>query len=92
MSALVYLIKNYSDEGHINIGSGEEISIGDLAKSISRTVGFNSSLEFNTKYPDGTPRKLLDSKKIMQLGWQAEVGLGKGLARTYQSFTEGKQN
>jgi GDP-L-fucose synthase len=91
-SALVYLMKNYSDEGHINIGSGEEISIGDLAKSISRTVGFNGSLEFNTTFPDGTPRKLLDSKKIMQLGWQAEVGLKKGLERTYQSFTEGKQN
>jgi len=84
-------MKNYSDEGHINIGSGEEISIGDLAKSISRTVGFNGSLEFNTKCPDGTPRKLLDSTKNLQLGWQAEVGLEKGLARTYRSFTEGNQ-
>ena len=85
-------MRNYSDEGYIKIGLGEEVSIGDLTKSISRIVGFNGSLEFNTKFPDGTPRKLLDSKKIMQLGWQAEVGLGKGLARTYQSFTEGKQN
>ena len=85
-------MRNYSDEGHINIDLGDEVLIGDLTKSISRTVGFNGSLEFNTKFPDGTPRKLLDSKKIMQLGWQAEVELEKGLARTYQSFTEGKQN
>jgi GDP-L-fucose synthase len=85
-------MRNYSDEGHINIGLGEEVLIGDLTKPISRTVGFNGSLEFNTKFPDGTPRKLLDSKKVMKLGWQAEVGLEKGLARTYQSFTEGKQN
>ena len=61
-------MRNYSDEGYIKIGLGEEVSIGDLTKSISRTVGFNGSLEFNTKFPDGTPRKLLDSKKIMQLG------------------------
>ena len=85
-------MRNYSDEGYIKIGLGEEVSIGDLTKSISRTVGFNGSLEFNTKFPDGTPRKLLASRKIMQLGWQAEVELEKGLARTYQSFTEGKQN
>ena len=86
-------MRNYSDEGYIKIGLGEEVSIGDLTKSISRTVVFNGSLELNTKFPDAPPpRKLLDSQKIMQLDWQAEVEFEKGLSRTYQSFTEGKQN
>jgi len=71
-------MKNYSDEGHINIGLGEEVLIGDLTKPISRTVGFNGSLEFNTKFPDGTPRKLLDSKKVMKLGWQPKWDWKKG--------------
>jgi GDP-L-fucose synthase len=85
-SALVYLMKNYSDEEHVNIGTGEEISIGDLAEFVSKTVGFTGSLEFNTEFPDGAPRKLLDCKKILQLGWQAEVGLEAGLKLAYQSF------
>jgi len=87
-SALVYLMKNYSEEEHVNIGTGEEISIGDLAKSVSKTVGFTGSLEFNTEFPDGAPRKLLDCTKILQLGWQAEIGLEKGLKLAYQSFID----
>ena len=87
-SALVYLMKTYSDEEHVNIGTGEEISIGDLAKSVSKTVGFTGSLEFNTEFPDGAPRKLLDCTKILQLGWQAEIGLEKGLKLAYQSFID----
>lgn len=87
-SALVFLMKNYSDEEHVNIGTGEEISIGDLAKSVSNTIGFKGSLEFNPEFPDGAPRKLLNCQKISQLGWQAEVGLEKGLALAYQSFLE----
>jgi GDP-L-fucose synthase len=85
-SALVYLMKNYSSEEHVNVGSGKEVSIGDLARTISRTVGFKGSLEFNTEFPDGAPRKLLDCKKISQLGWHAEVKLEKGLTLAYQSF------
>lgn len=87
-SALVFLMKNYSDEEHVNIGTGEEISIGDLAKSVSNTIGFKGSLEFNPEFPDGAPRKLLNCQKISQLGWQAEVDLEKGLALAYQSFLE----
>jgi len=87
-SALVFLMKNYSDDEHVNIGTGEEISIGDLAKSVSNTIGFKGSLEFNPEFPDGAPRKLLNCQKISQLGWQAEVGLEKGLALAYQSFLE----
>jgi GDP-L-fucose synthase len=87
-SALVFLMKNYSDEEHVNIGTGEEISIGDLAKSVSNTIGFKGSLEFNPEFRDGAPRKLLNCQKISQLGWQAEVGLEKGLALAYQSFLE----
>ena len=87
-SALVYLMKNYSGEEHVNIGTGEEISIGDLAKSVSKTVGFTGSLKFNTEFPDGAPRKLLDCKKILRLGWQAEIGLEMGLKLAYQSFID----
>jgi hypothetical protein len=62
-----HLNENYSDEGHINIGLGEEVLIGDLTKSISRTVGFNGSLEFNTKFPDGTPGNSSTVRKLCSL-------------------------
>ncbi|NKB21221.1 MAG: NAD-dependent epimerase/dehydratase family protein [Alphaproteobacteria bacterium] len=87
-SALIYLMKNYSDEDHVNIGSGAEISIGGLANAVSKTVGFSGSLIFNTDFPDGAPRKLLDCTKITHLGWKAEIGLKQGLELAYQSFIE----
>jgi GDP-L-fucose synthase len=83
---LIHILKNHSDPKPINIGSGEEISIKDLALKISKVVGYEGQIEFDEKKPDGTPRKLLDNAKINNLGWQAKTPLDKGLQQTYQWF------
>ena len=86
--ALVYLAKQYSGTEHVNVGSGGEIAIGDLAKRIATTVGFQGGFSFNAGRPDGTPRKLADSSKLAQLGWRAATSLDDGLAATYRWFLE----
>lgn len=86
--ALIYLIKNYSDSSSINIGSGDEISISDLARMISKVVGYEGEIIFDPNYPDGTPRKILDSSKINNMGWNAEIPLNEGLEATYQWFLD----
>ena len=84
--ACIFLMKEYSEESHINVGSGEEISIRQLAETISSIVGFHGELRFDTKKPDGTPRKLMDSTRIMTLGWTPKISFNEGVQRTYQSF------
>lgn len=71
---------------HINIGSGVDISIKELAETIAKIVGFNGDIAWNTKMPDGTPRKLLDVDLLKKLGWQAKIGLTEGLKETYQWY------
>ncbi len=71
---------------HLNVGSGEEISIADLAQLIAGIVGFQGKLRFDTSKPDGTPRKLLDSGKLRSLGWAPAVSLREGILRTYRHF------
>jgi len=73
-------------KSHINIGSGEEISIHDLAILIKRVVGFTGEVVFDRAKPDGTPRKLLDSTLIHQLGWFPAIDLHEGLHRAYSDF------
>jgi len=73
---------------HINIGSGTEITIKELAKKISKVVGYNGKILFNENMPDGTPRKLLSVKKITRLGWKKETSLNKGLKKTYKWFLD----
>ncbi len=84
--ALVFLMKNYSGEMHINCGTGEEISIANLAKMICRTVGYNGGLEFDGTRPDGTPRKLTDVSRINAIGWHHKIELLEGLEGAYQWF------
>ncbi len=84
--ALVHLLKNYSDGAPINIGSGQEISIADLAMMLKDIIGYDGIIEFDTSKPDGTPRKLLDSSKINDLGWKAQTLLKQGLERSYDWF------
>jgi GDP-L-fucose synthase len=84
--ALVHIAKSYSDAEHINVGSGEDISIGELAKIIGRIVGFKGAIEQDPKKPDGTPRKLMDGSKLKALNWHARIGLGDGLADAYRAF------
>jgi GDP-L-fucose synthase len=85
-SAAVFLMRNYSSEQIINVGSGEEISIGDLGRLIGDVVGFSGEIVRDRSKPDGSPRKLMDSSRLRGLGWKPEVGLREGIARTYEWF------
>ena len=84
--AVVFLSRNYSQDEHINVGSGSEVSIRELAELIARVVGFEGTLVWDASKPDGTLRKLMDSSRLAALGWTAKVGLGEGLRRTYADF------
>lgn len=85
---LFHLLTNYSSSAPINIGSGEEISIQDLAIKIADIVGYKGRISFDASKPDGTPRKLLDSSNINNLGWCSKTPLGKGLKQTYKWFLD----
>jgi GDP-L-fucose synthase len=71
---------------HINVGSGEEITIREVAELVRATVGYEGNIEFDPRKPDGSPRKLIDSTKLAALGWRARIGLKDGLATTYRHF------
>jgi GDP-L-fucose synthase len=81
--ALVHLMANYSQEETINVGTGEDVTIRELAEKVCRAVGFKGGLDFDTSKPDGTPRKLLDVSRINAFGWKAKIGLDEGLAGAY---------
>ena len=80
-------MKNYDEQGLINIGTGEDISIRDLAYLIKELVGFEGELHFDTSRPDGTPRKLMNVEKLHKLGWKATTSLKEGIAKTDKSKT-----
>ena len=84
--ACLYLMNNYHSPEIVNIGTGEEVSIKSLAEIISRIIGFEGDLQFDTSKPDGTPRKLLDSTKLHSLGYQHKVSLQDGIKIVYQDF------
>ena len=86
--ALVMMMEQYDDDKALNIGSGEEISILDLADMIANVVGYCGDIRFDASKPDGTPRKLIDSSKLKALGWQAQTQLRDGLRLTYQWYLE----
>jgi GDP-L-fucose synthase len=77
-------MKNYNDAGHVNVGTGEDISITDLALLIKKIVGYNGELHYNTFRPDGTPRKLMDVSKIHAMGWKHKIGLEEGIRMVYE--------
>jgi GDP-L-fucose synthase len=81
--ALVFMMTNYSGENHVNIGSGEELSIADLAALTAEIVGYYGAFRFNQGKPDGTPRKFLDVSLLQGMGWQATTALREGLSKTY---------
>jgi GDP-L-fucose synthase len=87
--ACVFVIKHYSDDGFLNIGTGEDIAIGDFARLVAEVVGFNGRLLFDTTRPDGVPRKLLDGTRLNALGWRARTPLRQGLAAAYADFLAG---
>jgi GDP-L-fucose synthase len=84
--ACIHVLKHYSGEIALNIGSGQEVSIGEFAGKVAEAVGFTGELVFDTSRPDGAPRKLLDVSRLTALGWQASTPLDQGLARTYADF------
>ncbi|WP_290756509.1 MULTISPECIES: GDP-L-fucose synthase [unclassified Exiguobacterium] len=84
--ACVYLMNHYNEDEIINIGVGEDVSIKELAETVQRVVGFEGELKFDTTKPDGTPRKLVDTTKINQLGWTAKVELEDGIRKAYDWF------
>jgi len=84
--ALVYLMRHYSDAPHINVGTGQEITIRELGEKIAATAGFGGEIVHDTSKPDGTPRKLMDSSRLHDLGWRARIGLDEGLARCIRDY------
>lgn len=84
--ACVFLMENYDGEQHVNIGTGEEVSIKELAETVKEVVGFEGELVFNTDMPDGTPRKLTTVDKLHGLGWKHKVSLNEGIRRAYEWY------
>lgn len=86
--ALVFLLQAYSEEAHVNVGTGKDMAISELATLIAEVVGFDGRLVFDPSKPDGTPRKLLDVSRLAGLGWSPATSLRDGLAETYRWFIE----
>lgn len=84
--ACVFLLENYSDFEHVNVGSGSDISIIDTARLIAKAVGFEGSIDTDPTKPDGTPRKLLDVGKLTGMGWKATTPLQEGLVQAFHAF------
>jgi len=87
-SACMFLLENYNDESAINVGSGEDLSIRDLAELVKEVVEYDGAIEWDHSRPDGTLRKLLDISKITKLGWGPKISLKPGITATYKSFLE----
>ena len=84
--ALVFLLRSYSGDDHINVGSGVEVTIEELAETIAEVVGYDAVLTWDTSKPDGTPRKLMDSSRLHALGWNNARDLKEGIAQTYSDW------
>lgn len=82
--ACVFLMEHYNEPGHINVGSGTEVSIKELAEMISEITGYEGELKWDGSKPDGTPRKLMDSTKLNNLGWKARINLHEGITGVYR--------
>lgn len=86
--ACVFLMANYSDDEHINVGSGTDVTIRELTEMVATAVGFAGDIVKDESKPDGTPRKLMSAGKLRALGWQPSIGLEQGIADTYQWFLD----
>jgi GDP-L-fucose synthase len=89
-NACVFLMKNYSQDGILNVGYGSDVTIRELAEAISEAVGFKGSFAYEAEKPDGTPQKLLDCSRLNSLGWRASTGLRDGIAKTYEWYLQNK--
>jgi GDP-L-fucose synthase len=86
--ALVLLMKVYSSAGHINVGSGEDLAVIDLARLVAEVVGFKGEIARDPSKPDGTPRKLMSGEKLRALGWRPRISLREGIVDAYRAFLE----
>jgi GDP-L-fucose synthase len=86
--ALVFLMENYSEEQFINVGSGQELTVRDLAGLVARVVGYKGTISWDPSEPDGTPRKLMDSSRLRALGWSPKVDLEDGIRGAYRDFLD----
>ncbi|WP_035709251.1 GDP-L-fucose synthase [Niveispirillum irakense] len=84
--ALVFLLRTYSGEEHVNVGTGEDVTIRELAETIAEIVGFTGRFDYDSSKPDGTPRKLMDVSRLRDLGWSARIPLGEGIRQTYEWY------
>jgi len=86
--ALVWLLKNYAGDGHVNVGSGEDVTIAELAQTVASVAGVEATIAFDTTRPDGTPRKLMDVSRLFATGWRPRYALRSGLEQTYAWFLQ----
>jgi GDP-L-fucose synthase len=86
--ALIFLVQHYSSESHVNIGVGHDVTIGELAETIMRVVGVKGRLTFDPSKPDGTPRKFLDSSRLLSMGWRPRITLDEGLRKAYAWYLD----
>ena len=84
--ACYFLLQNFNEPGFVNVGTGEDVTIAELAQLVKTVVGYEGDLRFNTDYPDGTPRKLMDVSKLTNLGWTYTTKLEEGVRKAYAEF------
>ncbi len=85
-AAVVFMMEYYDGEGHLNVGTGEDLSIMELAKLVKDVVGFDGEIRFNSEFPDGTPRKLMDVARLKGMGWEPKISLADGILSTYRWY------
>lgn len=86
--ALLFILENYSDHGHLNIGLGEDVTIRELAETAAKVIGYRGGFDYDKTKPDGTPRKCTDNTRLRTLGWAPRIGLEDGIANTYRWFLD----
>ncbi len=90
--ACVFLMENYNENKWVNVGCGTDMSIADLAQMVKRIVGYEGDIVYDTTMPDGTPRKLLDSSRLFDLGWRPKISMEDGLKRVYADYLKNHDN
>ena len=83
---IIHVLEHYKDKTEINLGSGEEISIKNLVKLMSKIINYNGKIKYNTEKPEGVKRKFLDSSKIKKLGWSPKINLEEGIKKMYEEY------
>ena len=87
--ACFFLMQNYNEPGLVNVGTGKDLTIMELAELVQRITGYDGSIRRDLSKPDGTPRKLMDVSKLKAMGWKARISLEEGMRRVYGEYREG---